>query len=352
MPTNAEIRIILEDKLPRMTAERPWNAFCPIETLSSDMLIWEQWENVTGLEAARGLNGEPPPVKPSGLIRFRDTPGYYGERIDILEDEITRARKPGTFGDVFDITSIVARRQNELMVRYLDRLEVNIWNLMLNGTISVPAATGAVVDSRAYLRQTFTRNVSWALPATATPLADLRALKLLALGHSVDFGSGATIFINQITANQLLLNTNAADLYGRRTAGLGTFNNLTEINQLLLGDDLPKIQVYDESYLADGSIDPGTADFTSNPRIFGVPVRFIPTGSGILIGGRPNNEPVASYYQTANAQNPGNAPGPYMFIADNANEFNRVPRRVSIHHGHNGFPGIRYPSAICAMTLN
>lgn len=329
-------------------AERPWQSFFPVDTLDADTLLWEQFENVTGVQQGRGLNGEPPPVRPAGIIRFSDTPGYYGERIDIQEDEITRARKVGTFGDVADLTDLVAKRTQQLMVRYLDRLELNIWTLLENGTISVPAATGAIIDSRTYLRQTISRNQSWLLPSVASPLADFRALKLLARGHSVDFGAGAVAYMNQSTANQLLVNTNAADLYGRRTSGLGTFNNMTEISTLMLGDDLPTIKVYDESYLTDGSVNAQASDLTQ----YGAYSLFLTTGTVIVVGRRPNNEPVGRYYQTRNANNPGNAAGPYMSVKDNASEFGGIPRKVAVHHGFNGFPCIQFPSAICVMTVN
>ena len=280
-------------------------------------------------------------------MRFRDTPGYYGEHIDITESEITRMRQPGEFGAPIDITDLITKRQDQLLLRYLDRLELNIWNLVLNGSISVPAATGAIIDSRAYLRQTFTSSVNWSVAATSTPLADFRAVKLLARGHSVDFGSGSTAYMNQTTANQLLVNTNAADLYGRRTAGLGTFNNMDEVNQLLLGDDLPKIQVYDETYLADGTVNLQATDLT----LYGTPTLFIPTGYVIVVGRRVNSEPVGNFLETKNAQNPDNKPGPYMFVADNIDSFERVPRKVAVHHGYNGFPCLLFPSAVCVMNV-
>jgi hypothetical protein len=48
---------------------------------------------------------------------------------------------------------------------------------------------------------------------------------LLSRGLSVNFGAGSTLYVNRATANALLNNLNPADFYGRRTAGLGTFNS-------------------------------------------------------------------------------------------------------------------------------
>ena len=62
--------------------------------------------------------------------------------------------------------------------------------------------------------------------------------------------------MNQTDVNNLLNNSNSADLFGRRVNGLSTVNNLSDLNELLAGDDLPQIVVYDKGYLNDRARSP------------------------------------------------------------------------------------------------
>ena len=99
--------------------------------------------------------------------------------------------------------------------------------------------------------------------------------------------------MNLTTYNALVMNSNPLDLYGRRTAGLGTINNQKDFNSLMAGDNLTQIKVYDNSYLDD--------TFT--------PITFIPDGVVVLVGKRPGNQAVGNYLMVRNASNPSFAPG-------------------------------------------
>jgi len=174
--------------------------------------------------------------------------------------------------------------------------------------------------------------VPWNTYATATPLADLRAIQLLSRGWSVSFGRDASLIINRGTWNDMIKNTNPADLYGRRTQGLGTFESLPQVNSLLTGDDLPNIVVYDGTY----------RDDSSNVQL------FIGNGTGIIVGARPAGEPVMEYRFTRNASNPNLAPGPYMAVVEPTP--GRPPRRIEVHDGHNGGPVVKHPMAIVQLS--
>jgi hypothetical protein len=337
-PTNAEIMAIAQDKMPRLTADRPVFDFFPIRTLDAAFLIWEQLDNFRGLQQIRGLNGSPPKVQPVGLKQYVYTPGFYGEYIDINEQEITERRAPGTFGQPINISDLVLERQDQLLQRRLDRIEFILWTLLATGTFSVPAApsiTGGspVVHTDSFPLQTFTAAVTWANFSASTPLADFSAVQLLHRGHSVDFGAVAKAYMNRGTFNNLRSNVNGSDIYGRRTAGLGTFNNLQGINQLLTGDDLPEIYVYDDGYFTE------TGQF----------VTFIPNNTVIVVGERPAGQVVGEYRMVRNANNADVAAGPYMKVVDWGEM--KVPRLVEIHDGHNGGPIIYYPSAIAIMNV-
>jgi hypothetical protein len=139
--------------------------------------------------------------------------------------------------------------------------------------------------------------------------------------------------MNRKTSNRMLANTNAADLYGRRTAGLGTFNSLDQVNQLLAGDDLPNIVVYDEGYLdSSGTFQPYIAD-----------------NKVVVVGKRPAGQSLGAYRYTRNANNPDLAPGAYMKIIDTAER--SVPRTIEVHDGHNGGCVLYFPSAIVIMSV-
>jgi hypothetical protein len=175
--------------------------------------------------------------------------------------------------------------------------------------------------------------VAWGTFATATPLADLRAVQLLARGHSVRFDQSSRAYANQVTVNKMLANTNAADLYGRRTAGLGTANSLNQVNELYTMDGLPNIRVYDEGYL----------------NTSGTFVPHIPNDKVVVVGRRTDGAPIGEYQMVRNVNNPGMAPGAYMRVIDRGET--EVPRTLEIHDGHNGGPALRFPSAVAIMNV-
>lgn len=339
-PTNAELTEIQRDKMLRLVADRPIFQEFPIVTADAGLVMWEQADNMTGLQQARGLNGEPPKVQKTGMSRFQMQPGVYGEFIPIDEVELTLRRQYGTFASPIDITDLVLEVQDLLLQRRLDRIESLLWTMAITGTISVPGPNGAVVEVDSFALQTFAAGTPWTTIATATPLANLRAMQLLARGHSVNFGAAAKIYMNRITSNSLLNNQNANDVAGRRTGGFGTFNSIQELNTLFTMDDLPNVVVYDEGYLLDGSV-------ISAPP-YGTFTPFIPNGTAVLIGKRPAGQNAGQYKMTRNANNPGLAPGPYMKVIDNGDR--AVPRNISVHDGHNGGAAFIYPTAIVSVS--
>jgi hypothetical protein len=181
--------------------------------------------------------------------------------------------------------------------------------------------------------QSFTASVGWGTAATSTPLADLRQVQLLARGHSVRFDRTSQCFVNQITANNILSNTNSADLFGRRVTGLTTVNSIPQLNELLTMDNLPNIVPYDLGYINDA----------------GTFVPFIANNEGIVVGKRTDGAPVGNYQMVRNANNPDLGPGAYMKVIDRGEL--EVPRSIEIHDGHSGGPAIFFPSAIVKMTV-
>ena len=332
-PTAAELTQIAQEKIPRLIATRPVFDIFPMRNRDTSIVMWEQQDNYVGLQQVRGVNGEPPSVKPLGLKRYQMAPGTYGEFSILDEMILTERRRSGTFADRMNIEEMVMEKQDHLLGRRLDRVEKICWDLLVYGTFSIAGANGAIMHTDTYTTQTFTASVAWGTFATATPLADLRAVQLLSRGRSVNFGSSAQLFVNLVTANQILNNLNPSDLYGRRNVGLSTYNTLASINSLLTGDNLPGITVYDEGYLDESAV--------FQP--------FIPNNKAVLVGQRPAGQTVGEYQMTRNANNPDAAPGPYMRVIDRGDD--DIPRKIEVHDGHNGGPALYFPTAIVVMTV-
>jgi hypothetical protein len=332
-PTSAELQQIAQERLPRLMENRVVFTFFPTTDVDAHLLKWEQADNFLGLQQIRGLNGEPPRVKRVGQ-KIQMAPGAYGEFVPIDEQELTSRRQTGTFGDPISVTDLVSMAELHLEQRELDRIELIIWTLLATGTFSVSNINGAVTHTDTYTVQTYTAGVTWATSATATPLANFRAVQLLGRGKGVSFGAGAKAFMNRATANALFQNTNANDLAGRRVSGLLSPLNLTEVNAVLMGEDLPQVVPYDEGYLDDS----GTFQL------------FVPNNKVVVIGQRPGNQNVGEYRKTRNANNPDLTPGSYSMIYDSI-DAQKPPRNLEVHRGHNGGPVIFYPSAVVTMTV-
>lgn len=335
-PTSEKLSQIAQEKLPALEADREIFKIFPVRTQDAAEYSWEQYDRFTGLQHVRGLNGAPQHVEPVSLSRFKMKPGIYGEYMPINEDELTERRKEGTFGTPIDLTDLVLQKQDLLLQRRLDRIELIGWTLLTTNTFSVASPQGGVMHTDSFNFRTFTAAVSWLNQSQSTPLNDFRFITLFHRGYSVSFGKDAVAYMNRTTYYAYINNTNPNDLYGRRKDGLGTINNEKDINNLMQGDDLPMIKIYDNSYQ------------NSNQ----VPILFIPDGKVVVVGKRPGNVPVGGYIMTRNANTASMAPGAYTRVTDSADSgMNPVPRMIKIEDGHNGGPAVEYPSMVIIMTV-
>lgn len=331
-PSSVDLEQINQELVPRLESAREIFNIFPTRSVDSHLLEWEQKDNYTGLQQVRGLNGMPSRVKPVSGKRYLFNPGTYGEFLAIDERQLTVRRQWGGFSTGINITDLVREAQDKLLQRRLDRLETIGWTLLSTGTFSVADGT-STLHTDAYTTQTFSAGVTWATAATATPLADLRAVQLKSRGYSVDFGARAKAYMNRSTLNAVLSNTNANDLGGRRLTGLVSINSLAQVNQLYAMDDLPTLVPYDRGYIDD------TGTFQL----------YIPNNKVVVIGARTDNDPVGEYRFTRNANNADLGPGPYMRVIDRG-EF-VIPRSIEVHDGHNGGPILYHPAAIVIMTV-
>jgi hypothetical protein len=333
-PNAVELAAIERDYMPRLQADRDILGIFPTVTTDTPYLRWTQRDNFKGLQQLRGLNGLPPRVSRLGAKEFLYRPGVYGEYIPIDEEELTERRDFGTAtGAPMPLDDIVSEIQLQLLIRRLDRIEYILWTLVITGTFAVSTPSGAVLHTDQFNFQGGSTIYPWSNFAQATPLNDIRVAQLSARGHSTVFDKTCTMFMNQRTFINFASNNNGNDLYGRRTGGFGTVNSLNQINDIMTGDNLPPIKIYEQGYY----------DETKTFQL------FLPDNVAVIVGRRPGNQRIGEYRFTRNAANRDMAPGPYTRVVDNADL--DPPREIKVHDGHNGGPIIYFPSSVYVLHV-
>jgi len=339
-PANADLRLVAEEYVSLLTNTDnvmvdPIFRHFGIRNVDADTVIWEQGTNIFGLQQYRGAGGEYPPIPKQGVNRYVITPGYYGEKEVISETDILRLRRTGDFAAPIDIGGLIAAATRRLVQREIDRMRSIAWTLATTATFTVLGPDGVnAVHTDTYSTQSITFS-TWANTSTATPLADLRRLKILQRGSGVRFDRTSYMYANQVTINYLMNNTNTNDIGGKRVIAVGgtesvtLTNNLAQINGILLDNDLPQIVPYDDGYLT--SPDPNS--FTP----------FIADNRLVVFGARVDGEPIAYFEQTLNAETM--MPGPDINVVETSN-----PKNVSVYRGVNYAPTIQHPRSIVWAT--
>jgi hypothetical protein len=210
----------------------------------------------------------------------------YGEDKPMNEEFMMKSREIGTFGTAINIKKEQGKDMENLTDRIISRFQEDFWNLMTTGTYSVADQNGTIIGSDSYAFGQFTVATPWSNLSAATPLADLRRLKLNHRGQSVMFDQRATIFMQSQDVNNLLNNTNPNDIgarlkfipgYGTRTLNLG------DINSIFLSMGLAQIVEYDE-FIATSA-----ASFATGPASYNM---LIPYQTAICFGYRKYGEPL------------------------------------------------------------
>jgi hypothetical protein len=328
-PTSYELTQIGRDFMAAMALNDPIFRHFPIVDSANHLLEWWQKDNYRGLQMVRGLNGEPGRVAALGGKKFIMEPGVYGEFLPIMEDELTRRAAWASRGEVIDLSELVTEKTEQLTVREISRIRQILWALATAGAFSVVNEHGAVVHSDTYTTQTYDTLVPWSTGASATPIRDMQAVALKDEGFSLSLGPDAVAYANRRTVFQALNNTNNDDLGGRRVLQ-GPFS-LTDANRIFIEQGLPPLEIMDDGYYDDA----------------GVFQLFLPTGTVVVFGQRPGNEPAGEFRRTRNANNPGFAPGPYDEVYVNP----KPPKNIEVHRGMNGGPALFYPSSIVRMNV-
>ena len=332
-PSPVELKAIEQELLPVLTQDDPVFDEFPVTEVNAHRLRWEQMDNYTGLQNVRGMNGQPGRVNRVGAKAYDMEPGVYGDFTVIDEKELTERRALGRFDQFIPLNDLVAMAQQHLLTRRFDRMRQVLWAMLTTGTFSVAKPSGEILHTDTFPLQTASAAVDWSTVASATPIADLRTAVLKYRGKSVDFGRGSKLYLNKTEVNNLLLNTNAADIGRVRSDYGATLNTLENVNAVLAANDLPEIVPYDRGYLNDS----------------GVFTLFIPDGKGVLVGRRTNGAKLGEYRMTRNAENPNVEPGAYTRVIDRGET--QVPRVIEVHDGHNGGPVVYFPGAVIVVSL-
>ncbi len=339
-PTDYELRAVESSKLTALNAADPLERFMPTVNSQDWLLRWTVAGYAGGLQQLRGLDVAPPNVARVGESDYVAEPGVYGEQMSVREKELTtRAARffPGMPGGRVDITDLVMSLQDQLLDRRLSLTRYLRATLLTTGTFAVADKKGAggYRHTDTYSVQTYNAT-TWATVATATPIYDLRQVKLKGRGVKADFGRSATALMNQTTFNNLIGNTNAADLGGQKTTSLSPLTAANQFNQIMLAADLPQIEIWEDGYYDTG----GTFRL------------YVPDGVvAVLSAPRPEG-PLGEYRMCWQAVT--EAAGPYAFINDSSKVANRteVPPKIEVHDGHNGGPVILRPHQVVIVDVS
>jgi hypothetical protein len=332
-PTAKELRRVEQLKLPRMVLNSPILRYFPLEGRREFFLQWSQKDNYGGMTHIRGLNGKPARVYPVGERDFFMKPGVYGDFMAVDEQEMTLRTVNNGPGVPIPINDLVTERQDQLLVRRLNRIEWLCWQLAINGHFIVQDVRGVIQHTSAYPVQSYTAPTDWTDYENARPLFDFQNVAAFGRGKGVDFGRRATAFANRATAMNLTMNTNPADFGAKRVGGGNTVTTLEEVNRIYLTNDLPQVEIYDETY----------DDENGNP------VDHIPNGKVVVMGALNNGQTIGNFRFVFNANNLGGEPAPYMRVINKTE--NQIPPEVEVHDGFNGGPVIYYPGAIVVMDV-
>ena len=332
-PGAKQLREIELLKTPRMVLNTPLLRYFPFEGVRAWWLQWKQRDMYGGMTQIRSLNGRPPRVHPVGERDFLMRPGVYGEHMLIDEMEMTLRTAQARPDQPVDVNNLVTQRQDQLLVRRFNRIEWLLWQLVVYGHFIVLDARGVIAHRDAYSIQTFTSSVPYSTHGTSTPMADFQNVALYGRGTGTDFGRRATAFCNRVTGYHINGNTNPADLGGRKINGGNNITTINDVNGIFLGNDLPQIEIYDETYLDE----------------LGNQVPYIPDGKIVVMGALLNGETHGNFRFVINQNNPGGEPAPYMKVIDRT--ATQVPPEIEVHDGWNGGPVIYYPGSIVTMDV-
>lgn len=335
VPTASEVQELQMELFPRYLEGRVGLDIFPFRETDLPSIVLHQPDIFKGLQAFRGLGKPtlqvPERYNPYGTFCHVE-PGYYGEH-DQLGEEILTKWGGTQCGTMLDTTQYITWMQQRLLERRANRIEYNIWQVLAFGRYTALNAAGQVIHEGQFNTQNISASVPWTNFAGSYPLRDFRAIQLLGRGTSARFDTCAKAYMNRETANLLFSNTNPQDVGRVGLSACCVFMSPEQINQQFAAQGLPQIVVYDQGYVDDNG--------NFNP--------YIPYGYVIVVGCRPNNEPIGNYWLTRNAVGCQVTSGFWQKLTDTCER--EVPRKIFVYDGHNGGPALAYPRAIVVLRV-
>lgn len=337
VPTAAELDRIQMELFPRYLEGRVGLEIMPFRTTDRDMIVINQPDIFKGMQQYRDL-GKPtlpaPEYNPYGNY-CEVKPGYWGEHSPpIGEMEMTRwgSQNIACPGNL-DITEWITMKQQQLLERRANRIEYNIWQTLVFGRYTALNESGQVVFEQNFNVQSITVPINWLNFAGSFPLRDFRTIQLLGRGTSARFDTCARAYMNRITANALMSNTNPNDVGRVGLSACCVFMSPEQINQQFAAQGLPQIVIYDQGYVDDA----------------GTFFPYIPDGYVIIVGCRPANVPPGYYWLTRNAVNCSVSSGFWQKLMDTCER--EISRKITVADGHNGGPALEYPRMVVSMRV-
>lgn len=330
---SAEMTEAAREKMIRLDESTPGGLLMPMADHDTETVLWNIRDNVEGLMLLRQQDAPFPESLPAGNKTFSMQPARLGEKRTLPERFIEAGRAVGTIADPVDVTKELAIQQDEILQRMQWAKEYMRWRVITDGVVSMADMSGNTQEVARWTRNLTVVGTLWTTPATATPLANFRALRDAKRGLGHAFDENAIALATNKTWSYLLTNTNANDFGGKRNYGLRPINGIGEFNEAISAQEgIPQLRAFDDGY-----IDPTTK----------LLVPFIPDGYIVVVGKNPTyGWSVGEWASTRNGANNG-APGLFSRTGMTYDD----PQRPFVSVGLNGGPTIRYANQVQVMQV-
>lgn len=307
--------------------------FMPVVTEFAPEIRWDILGGTTGMTNAHHIDTEPRAIRFNVLKEKMMSTAYWKEVSILNESDILFIRRAGSLTERAAQT-LITRRMEQLNVRLETRLEWLRAQALL-GQLDINE-NGVVrsIDYEVPSAHKVTAGTPWSTVATADPIGDLQAWRLLFRGT----GAGRPLMLcNQKVAGYLAQNAKVRELVRQSSEvvriGTGTVGPL--MTDLVGADGLSDVLVYDEGYTdANGVYHP-----------------FLPDNKVILIANGPAGEPFADFASTPTVHNGGVANatgGKFTLMKDEQMEANPS---IMLGAGIYGLPRVYHPDWIIVATV-
>jgi hypothetical protein len=234
----------------------PW---CPATDYPTDTIEWDIVEGAMGMTPAV-YPGAPSPIQKHPRIAHKSFKTVqWREKFVLDENDLMYLRQPGTYDQNYG-QQIIADRLRDLNTRVETRLEYLRWSMLAGSlTVTYPDAVTQTVDYEVPGGRKPTVATPWATIATADPMKNVSAWKLLFRGTPVQMG---VLKMNQVTFNYLPTNAAVRSLIQYQFGyDLVRSGNLVPSNAISQAFDGTTIEIYDGGYIDDrGTFNPFIAD--------------------------------------------------------------------------------------------